>query len=737
MISIKRYQKIIAHLALCLVFSINLLSEPEEVLLKTIDAKNILSGPHGELKLEGNVYIKTNLLEFWSDRATYNKENQSFKLAGNVKVLSKNLEISSKTLAANLSEQTFMLESSSFVFQNSVYGKAKTLKILKSGNVELLNTSFNSCSLDDPVWDISSKKITLIEKGNKAIVRGLKFKIGNVPILYIPYLQTPIGEKRLSGFLTPSLKQGKDGVDIALPYYFNLAPNYDLTLSPRYIEERGEGIGFNFRYLNPSSTGEISLNSLNGDRKYKVETGADLRRWRGSLVHTSNFNNQLFSEIKYEDVSDDLYFRDIDDNLTGSSKKNYLQRKLNIFWKNEKVNFGIIFKESQPLSPFALEGYKSSPLIYFNSLTKKKNLTFSILSRYENFKLNEVRTSPAQLEEIKRSTFHPKISYKKVLRGSEFIFAAGSQETKYEFSQHSVNNSYPWLSSEYKVFFEKNDILSMKSFVPRIKYIHVKDEGSFSHPTLDTQLQSQSFHNLYSQNWYSGLDRVFDRDRIIVGFEHFTSSKVSHYYSQLSLGRPYFLEKNPTTNLALHNQSPLVFEYKASLSKNMRVSVMSEFDSRNNKVNSGFVNFSYKPAENKSIQLRSSFRRPYDLLQTVNWADKNDPVNYTELSSEWALSKNISVFSKVARDMESNSSKDILFGFQYSNCCLKVGMMKRKWEEQDYFSWRKDFQDPYFAISKGYDPIRLRDNIYIFIEFNKLGRFGEEISEVISSTLLD
>ena len=87
--------------------------------------------------------------------------------------------------------------------------------------------------------------------------------------------------------------------------------------------------------------------------------------------------------------------------------------------------------------------------------------------------------------------------------------------------------------------------------------------------------------------------------------------------------------------------------------------------------------------------------------------------------------------------MESNSSKDILFGFQYSNCCLKAGMMKRKWEEQDYFSWRKDFQDPYFAISKGYDPIRLRDNIYIFIEFNKLGRFGEEISEVISSTLLD
>ena len=302
MISIKRYQKIIARLALCLVFSINLLSEPEKVLLKTIDAKNILTGPNGELKLEGNVYIKTNLLEFWSDRATYNKENQSFKLAGNVKVLSKNLELSSKTLAANLSEQTFMLKSSSFVFQNSVYGKAKTLKILKSGNIELLNTSFNSCSLDDPVWDISSKKITLIEKENKAIVRGLKFKIGNVPILYIPYLQTPIGKKRLSGFLTPSLKQGKDGVDIALPYYFNLAPNYDLTLSPRYIEERGEGIGFNFRYLNSSSTGEILLNSLNGDRKYKAETGADLRRWRGSFVHTSNSNNQLFSEIKYEDV---------------------------------------------------------------------------------------------------------------------------------------------------------------------------------------------------------------------------------------------------------------------------------------------------------------------------------------------------------------------------------------------------------------------------------------------------
>ena len=86
----------------------------------------------------------------------------------------------------------------------------------------------------------------------------VKLKIKEIPILYIPYLRTAVGKDKFSGFLPPSLKQGRDGVDISMPYFFNLSSNYDLTISPRYIEERGSGIAAEFRYLTEASNGNIS-----------------------------------------------------------------------------------------------------------------------------------------------------------------------------------------------------------------------------------------------------------------------------------------------------------------------------------------------------------------------------------------------------------------------------------------------------------------------------------------------
>ena len=716
----------------------SIFADQEPIKVESIDAESVITDEFGDLKLSGNVYIKTNYLEFWSQKATYNSQNQSFILEGEVKALSKNLSIDASKLMANLSNQTFFLSKTSYTLLEKTFGEADEFSVLSSGNIELLNTSFNNCSKDDPVWEVSAKKITLLKDEQNIIIRDIKLKIGKVPVFYFPYLRAAAGKERLSGFLTPSIRQGKDGLDISLPYYFNIAANQDLTLAPRYVEERGSGLGLSYRYLNNTNEGEISLSGLSKDRKYKKETGKESSRWRGSWTQSSNINNQIFSEIKYEDASDEFYFRDVNDDLIGSSRKDYLRRSVNVWWKSPKVKLGLSLKESQSLNPFSLEDYKSLPVISLSSFAKRKDFLFLFSSNYGIFEQQGVNNLSQRPKSIKRAFYQPELRYKKKFNSSDFTFSLGSEETVYRVDNKKIKRSAPWVEIEYKVYLEKNNNEFYSLLTPIIKYIHVKDNLHALSPQIDTRQRSQSFQNLYKRNWFSGGDMMPDRNRLILGLEHFTSSKGSIYNNYFSLGSAFLKGQDyPFDNSIDMNKSALVGEFKSFLNDKTWLTGMVGWNSTNNQLDSGFINIAHESETGLSLNIKSSYRRNTSSSYLVPWADLFEPINNIEFSSQWPILENLTVFTKIKKDLEKSSSSDILYGFQYSNCCLKAGLMKRKWKEQDYFSWQANYSDPFSALSNGYDPIKERNNIYIFLEFKQMGRLGKEISDVISSTLLE
>ena len=119
------------------------------------------------------------------------------------------------------------------------------------------------------------------------------------------------------------------------------------------------------------------------------------------------------------------------------------------------------------------------------------------------------------------------------------------------------------------------------------------------------------------------------------------------------------------------------------------------------------------------------------------WFDNNLPISQMELLAQWSLSDRLMVFGKLQKDNEMNVSRDVSYGFQYSNCCMKAGLMKRKWKDQDYYSWHTDPEDAFKALQNGINPELERDNIYVFFELKEIGRIGKKISEVIASTVLE
>ena len=162
-----------------------------------------------------------------------------------------------------------------------------------------------------------------------------------------------------------------------------------------------------------------------------------------------------------------------------------------------------------------------------------------------------------------------------------------------------------------------------------------------------------------------------------------------------------------------------------------------EWEEASNKINLVTLGFIYKKSNQKRIEVKSIYRRSNKDSQLMPWLDLESPTNNLEILGQWPLSNKFHLFGRLQKDLDINKSKDILFGFEYSNCCLKWGLMKRKWTEPDYFSWRNNFSSSVEALSSGLNPSFERNKVYFFFELKDIGRFGKEISRALSSTKLE
>ena len=169
--------------------------------INSINAQFIESTDSGILKLTGNVIIDAGEVELWSDEATYDPEKELIFLKGNIKALSRNLSLDAETLEADFQKNKFLLYDSSFNFINRAFGDARLINIEFNDEIELLNVSISSCEKESDSWDLISKKIIITDDRKNVIIRDVIVELSNIPILYIPYLRTGVGNDGFSGFL--------------------------------------------------------------------------------------------------------------------------------------------------------------------------------------------------------------------------------------------------------------------------------------------------------------------------------------------------------------------------------------------------------------------------------------------------------------------------------------------------------------------------------------------------------
>ena len=730
-----RFTSSVKGLFLVIAFFSALISSDEiqEFDIKSISAKIIESEEDGILKLTGNVIINSDIVELWSDEATYDKEKQLIKLKGNVQALSKSLSVEAESMTADFLNKQFYLSSSSFEFEERGFGEAQIVNIRAEGKIELLNVSITSCKNENTEWLLSAEEIVILEDRRNVVSKDIWVKLGRVPIFYFPYIRSAVGDEKFSGFLAPSLKQGKDGVDLSIPYFFSLASNYDLTLVPRYIEERGTVIGAEGRYLTRNSLGQFSFSYLEKDRKFSKQTSQDTKRWATNFFNHSKFSSGLSYEIDTEHVSDIFYFEDLDDDILGSQQKDYLRKNFQLSWLNKDISVKAKINQFDNLNPLISNDYETQPNIEIKYKKEFGLFHFELLSDFSKFTFDSISNPLNREQEIKRSFVEPSIGMMINNPFSSTIFKVGSRSVEHDNNKNKLENKYNWVELSYKIFLEKLEKNRFSALNPIIKLIWVDSEKDFE-TSIDSKLLNLNFDTLFNKNWYSGRDIFFDRNRIVIGAEHSLYDYDTGYDIYFSFGKAFFENNEDIAQTFSTDKAPFISELRANLGKNIKLETSFEIASDLNKFISGHLGLIYEWEEGTDFQLRSVHKKkPRYLTSQKIWQDDGQSLNQVELISQWKISDQITVFGKVIRDNEISSSKDLSFGFQYSNCCLKAGLMKRKWIDQDYYGLLNSYDNNSLNSIDLNFMERERDNVYFFFELVELGRLGKQISDVVSS----
>ena len=235
----------------------------------------------------------------------------------------------------------------------------------------------------------------------------------------MPYARTSIGKEKFSGFLAPSIKQGKDGLDLSVPYFFSLAPNYDLTISPRYIEKRGSGISSEGRFLTQDSEGLIAFSYFINDRRFLDQTGENKKRWATKVNAQTNLSPNLYLSISTEHVSDNLYFEDLNDDILGTQQKDFLMRNLNVGLNTKNLKIIGRLKQFHNLNPFSSNEYKTQPHLNVEYQGNVFGMSARLVTDYAKFSFDEEFNPFHKEADLKRIYIQPSLLFEKEI---DFLF---------------------------------------------------------------------------------------------------------------------------------------------------------------------------------------------------------------------------------------------------------------------------------------------------------------------------
>ena len=601
-----------------------------------------------------------------------------------------------------------------------------------------------------PLWQLNVNKLILNQTQQTGIAHHSWLSLYGTPLFYSPFLSFPLTHQRKSGFLMPLIAMKPTGLDVRFPFYLNLATNYDATITPRWLSQRGVQFMGTFRYLTPYAKGQFISSVLLHDRlfsRFKKEAISyysqsdflanllDASPHRKSIAwqQTLQLTETVTSHIDYNWVSDPYLLSDLDGNdlpkVTSNSRQLVQQMDLN--WKTTHTNFLFLLQHYQTL---ALVNNRpvNYPYNRLPELTFTATLPFGAIKTdwfidYTYFTLN--KQQPTALNKPvygERIHFMPKVTWQ--IKNPLMILES---QLEWPTTFYQLNDQWPNRASsitrtlpifQLKAFKEKQ--LGSWVWKPRIHYSYIPYRSQRSIPVFDSTLPIMQYDRLFQANRFTGIDRIGDTSQIAVGL---TASTLGKQPNTLSVGHLIYFDphhvglctdypgcenafaKEPqSTKSITHSVIAAQWQYHPAMAWSIKGNYA--WDPQRHQSDNADFHIDYRHSDLQRVHAEYRYSRDTLLQNAVTTETKNFSQAKIAFTWPFVIQPNAQwqLLGAWQRNMTRHYPEDFLLGVEYNGCCSAFRLIAKR----------------HFTALNPANAAQFRNSVYLQWEFKGLGTLG-------------
>jgi Organic solvent tolerance protein OstA len=700
----------------------------------------------------GNVRLERNGQALEAPFVRYDRNNGRAQARDGLQYYRPGIYLTADNADVQIDDETGNFNAATYaIISNGGRGKAATVTALGGGSYQLTDADYTTCEGETKAWLLSADRIELDRDKGRGEAFNSVMRFYGLPVFYSPYLNFPIDDKRHTGVLPPTIGSSSDsGFELAVPYYINIAPNYDATIVPRVLADRGLQVGGQLRYLQAHHRGEFDAEYLPSDSEY----GDDRSLFH--FEHIGQLNPHVGIEANYTKVSDDQYFDDLSNDLAGGSSSQ-LERAVRLTLVDTGIRFTLLAQDFQTLDDlendngdtfdraFSNDPYTRVPQARLEMLTPSAPFRAGLDAEFTNFKRDD------DIDAF-RSEARPRLLWGVDNGGWYANSEASYRLTRYDlrgfdnatnFSRADTGNDdvitrdIPQFSTETGLRFARsfNDGW-VQTFEPRARYLYTGYEDQSDIPIFDSGVADLHFDRLFADNRFVGSDRIGDANQLTLGVtSRFIAPDSGRTVAKLDLGRVTGfrdLRVNvPGSGEVGYGDKGSDYVAGVELRPTERITARTtlQYDPDDSRINRAIASASYETAAGYRLDLAYRRYRDYRPLRETTAINDNDTrsrlvpgafesLEQTAIGARAPVTANLDVLARWNYSLERSQNVETLAGLEYRPSCCWAGRV----------AWRR-----YVADDDGSFDTAI---MFQFV-LNGLGQFGDTVQSFVDGDVYD
>nr|WP_306669566.1 LPS-assembly protein LptD [Pollutimonas harenae] len=706
----------------------------------------------GKIILTGSAEVRRIDSVVKGDYIDYQRSTGQVQVRGNGLIMRDASIVTGPELNYNINEETGEVNDPNFwLGASGGSGTASKAKIFSKSTMRLSDVKYSGCPCPEPAWFIKSPRVDMNFDENEGIARHGVLYFKNVPILYSPWLSFPLKKERKSGFLIPTYGMSSNsGIELSAPYYFNIAPNYDATLTPRYLSKRGLQLGGEFRYLGRRYSGIVEGTYMPNDKD------TDEQRWLFMTRHMHDLGGGFRASYDIRRVSDDNYFRDFSTFGLNESTNNFLASNAGVSWSGYKYfRSSLRAYKYQTLQDettgYARPQYDKLPELYVgaarynwggfdvksdNYATRFRMPFYSgSLSKFDYYRDNRIAPDGT------RFSSYSTIAFPIVRAGWYITPKAGMHMSQYNTDWYpdelpryagfpkTQSRTVPILSLDAGMTFERSTTLfgndSIQTLEPRVYYLYVPYRDQSQIPVYDTSIATFNFSQAFNENLFTGgWDRIANANQITLGLTTRWLDEDTGF-ERLSLAaaqRLYFDDQKVALpggrGLRTDTKSDYLIGINAALTDTLNVRFDAQFNPESKDRNRMSAGFRWTPKRLATLSASYRYERDQNMLlpQYINSPTYEDKTrDQISVSGQWPLTNKLYAMGRYDYSLQEKRGTQSILGLEYKgDCCWTARVVLQRYAvSKDDANSAVFFQLELSGLgSLGTDPMNLlRDRI--------------------------